>query len=145
MDTIKILRITYIVSLLTAAIITVLGETGLMPSGVLDLDPQETYIIEIVCALFTIVCIPLAMKLLNFKRVREQVKGNPQRYTAWSIIRISMLQTPLILCLLMYYLMGFDTNCAYLALMVLVAYVFIWPSRGRMEYECELSYPQNEQ
>jgi len=39
--------------------------------------------------------------------------------------------------LIMYYLLDFNTTCGYLALMTLVAYIFVWPSDERMESECE--------
>ena len=48
---------------------------------------------------------------------------------------MGLLWLSLLYNLLMYYLLDYNTTCGYLALMTVVAYVFIWPSDERMQAE----------
>lgn len=143
MNTITLLRKLYIAVLITSAILAISFETGLL---VVDWAPEASlaYVLEIVGVVLAVIAIPLALKLLHFQRIKAIIQGNETKYRSWSIYRITMLAAPLYYNLLMYYLLGCDVTCGYLALMVVVAMLFIWPSRSRMEYECELPYSQSE-
>jgi len=150
----KILRYIFAGQLLVAAIVALLGETGLLHAGALSDSDERIYILSIVGVALAIICIPLALKLLHMKRVRthllgvsnelqETESGNgevnsvEQRYKMWSEIRLCMLWLALMYNLIMYYLLDFNTTCGYLALMTVVAYIFVWPSDERMATECE--------
>jgi len=137
------LRIIYFSVLLTAGLIVLLFETNLLVGGG-PLDPGTLYIVQMAGVLMTIVSIPVALKLMTFSKVRSQVKENEPRYCLWSIIRLGMLSVPLFYNVLMYYFLGFETTFAYLALMCLVPFLFVWPSRGKMEYECQFPYDKDE-
>ena len=144
MKTITILRRLYITVLLTAALAAIIFETEMI---VLDWTPDASaaYLLEIAGVVIAIIGIPLALKLLHFPRIKAIIQGNESKYLSWSIYRICLLAVPLYFNLLMYYLLSCDVTSGYLALMVVVAMLFIWPSRSRMEYECELPYSQSEQ
>ena len=145
MNTIQFLRALFFGELLTAALLAVIFETGMLASSQLAEPDGRAYILEIAGVGLTVVSIPLAMKLMHFETVRRAVKDDEARYRTWSCLRLVILFGSLIYNLLMYYLLGFDVTCGYLALMTVVAFFFVWPSRGKMEYESKLSYPQNEQ
>jgi hypothetical protein len=51
---------------------------------------------------------------------------------------------PLIYNTTFYYLLGEDATLGYLALMTVIAFFFIWPSRGKMDYEMERAKEQQE-
>ena len=139
MTIIKELRILYIAELLLAACIAILFETHLLPSGIFTPSPSQAYTLQIVCLLTTIVVIPLSMKLLHFNRIRTLIHASEQNYATWSTIRLVLLGAVLLMNLIIYYLIGFDTSFAYLALMAVVPFLFIWPSKEKMTYERQLS------
>ena len=145
MNTIKFLRAIFFCELLTAALLAAIFETGMLDNSQLAEPAGRAYLLEIAGVALTVASIPLAMKLMHFETVRRAIKDNEANYRTWSSVRLILLYASLGYNLLMYYLLGFDVTCGYLALMTVVAFFFVWPSRGRMEYECKLSYPQNEQ
>ncbi|MBP5770188.1 MAG: hypothetical protein J6W75_02360 [Bacteroidaceae bacterium] len=140
----KATRILFILSLLVPSLIALAFEEGWLDSGMLAGETVSAYTLEILGVALGIICIPLALKLMHFTYIRKDVQGNPQKYLVWSFVRIGLLETSLLYNLLMYYLLEFDVTCGYLALMSAVAFLFVWPSRGRMDNECQLSYEQDE-
>ena len=124
---IKFLRITYICELLTSALLAVIFETGLLEGGQLADNPQTAYVLEIIGIVLALVCIPLAMKLFHFEKVSQAVNTDDLAFTRWSTYRLCLLGLPLLYNTLMYYLLGFDVTCGYLALMSVVPFIFIWP------------------
>lgn len=144
MNITTILRFTFISQLLTSAIIAFLGEIGWLPTGLLDDGGKQSYLLSMIGVALTIVGLPIALKLLHFSAVRSQVKNNVRLYFKWSVVRLAILYVPLAYNILMYYFLGFNVTCGYLALMTLVGYLFVWPSRGRMESECEMVYEEDD-
>lgn len=141
----KILRITYFAALLTAAGLVFIFETGMLPEGDLGADEVFAYWLSMAGVALTIILLPLSLRLMKFKAVMKSVAESEMNYTRWSLIRIAMLTIPLLYNTLCYYLTGCVTTFAYMALMVAVGFMFIWPSRDRMTYERELLYSQEEQ
>lgn len=84
-----------------------------------------------------IILLPLALRLMKFKRVKESVAQSEQNYERWALIRIVLLGIPLLYNVLCYYLTGCEPTYGYMALMAAVCFLFIWPSRDKMEYERE--------
>ena len=131
-----LLRVAYCTSLAIAAMIVVFYETHILTAGTRAYDSQSNYKAEMIGVVLTIVAIPLALKLMSFKKVKALVYQQPKKYLKVSAFRIALLALTLIYNVLTYYLQGFDATLGYLALMVVVAFLFIWPSEGKMEYEC---------
>ncbi len=142
--TITILRLLYATELLTAALLLVIFESGLITPGLLAGDDATNYIMTMVGVALTIIHIPLALKFLTFKRIKEQIHADEQRYTQYAIVRIALLSVPLIYNTLAYEMLGCEPTCGYLALMVVVAFVFIWPTEDKICYERESEYNQKE-
>lgn len=134
---IKKLRFIYCVELLIAALIAILFETGIIAEGTLAGNDLQTYWMSIVGVALTIVLVPVSMRLMKFKYVSSAVAQDEQAYYRWSILRLVLLGAPLLYNTLCYYLFGCETTCGYLALMVVIAFLFVWPSTDRMEYERE--------
>lgn len=141
---ILLLRSVFCTELVTTALLVGIFETDLLPVGTLPLDKSQEYILSMVGVVLTIIGIPLALKLMTLKPVRAQISVSEQRYVTWSMVRIALLGIPLLYNTLMYYLLGFNTTCCYLALMCVVAFIFIWPSQERMQNECEVHGNQEE-
>ena len=80
----------------------------------------------------TLVAIPLALKWdkIGFIHGRfapsEPALADACR-TRSNILRIATLFVPLVFNTVCYYLFGCETSFAYMALMIVVAYAFIWP------------------
>lgn len=139
MNLIQKQRFLYISELLLAACTAILFETHLLPSGIIAPSPSQAYTLQIVFLLLTIVIIPLSLKLLHFSPIRAQIHASGQSYATWSTIRLVLLGGLLLMNLIMYYLIGFDTSYGYLALMAVVPFLFIWPSEEKMAYERQLT------
>ena len=135
-QTLNLLRAVYCVILLQAALLVIIFETGLLPVGTQAYDSQVNYMVEMTGLILTIVCIPLALKMMHFSRIKELLHQQPRKYQLLSITRLALLGVPLLFDVLAYYLLGFDATLGYLALMIVVAFLFIWPSKDKMEYEC---------
>lgn len=145
MNTIKFLRIALCAEFLTIALIIVLFETNVIEPGMLAGDDLANYWMSIVGVAMVIVTIPLALRLMKNKRIKESVAKSEENYLRWSLIRIALLEAPLIYNILCYYLLGCEPTFGYMALMTAVAFIFVWPSKDKMAYEREVEYSQDEQ
>lgn len=134
----------YISEVLLAAIVAILFETNLLPSGIVVPNPAQTYTLQMICIIDTIVAIPVALKLLHFKRISALIHASEQSYHFWSTVRLGLLGVVLMQNLIIYYLIGFDTSFGYLALITVVSFLFIWPSQEKMEYERQFTTTQDE-
>ncbi|MBO4905615.1 MAG: hypothetical protein J5486_01095 [Bacteroidaceae bacterium] len=135
MSVINRLRIFYIAILACAAAVALLYELDIATVGLVSTTATVRYILECVCVMAAIVLIPLALKLLTFKPIRQRIVRSERDYERWSLVRIAMLATALHLNLSQYYMLELDTTCGCLALMTLVTFLYVWPSRERMDDE----------
>lgn len=136
MNTITLLRVELLTVLAVAAGIMAVHETGLAEAGALPSNGIMAYWMQIAGVALTLILVPFALKLLSLKGVRNTLKQRGRRaYRRWSEVRLAMLTTPLMLNIGLYYGLGYNTTCGYLALMVVVPFFFIWPSQSRMEDE----------
>ncbi len=103
-----------------------LGEADVLPGGIMPVS----YALQVMECLLTLVCVPLALKWMAIKRIREQVAASQRRYLVHSAVRLFLLAVPMLLGAVLYYLMA-DTSMGYCALIVALALVYIWPSQGR--------------
>lgn len=137
-----LLRCVYFTNLTTAIIIALLFEMLFFEPGLLAGNEEASYWFGICGIGLLLVCIPLALKLMNFKHIKVAVKESTKAYQTWSIMRLALLEGPLLFNTLAYYLLGCEPKFGYMALMIIVAHLFVWPSLDKMNYERELSYDQ---
>ena len=130
-----ILRCLFSAPLLTAAIIVFVYEVGLQEPGLVAGDTTTAYWMNMIGVVVTLLCILLALKLMNFKRVKAMIHADEQKYFTLSQVRILLLGLPLFYNTIAYYFLGCEPTCGYLALMCVVAFFFIWPSQDKMLYE----------
>ena len=140
----NILRSTYLVALTTAILLIIIFEVGLLPTGTRVYDSMSNYTCEMIGVFLTIISIPVALKLMSLGRIKRLLSDYQDKYFTFSVVRISLLTVPLLYDTAFYYLLGEDATLGYLALMAVVAFLFIWPSRGKMEYELENASKQLE-
>lgn len=142
---IKFLRCLFISSLVSSLLIAIAFESMLLEPGMLVGDEVLSYWMSLVGVAMVLINLPVALKLMKFEKIRKEVTASVQAYQKWYVIRIAILQTPLLYNILAYYLLGCEPTFGYMALMAAVAHLFVWPSRDRMIYERELNYTQEEQ
>lgn len=138
------LRCVYATQLLVAALILLVYEAGWLAPGLLAGDATTSYWMNMVGVVVTLLCILLALKLMNFKRVKAMIHADEQDYFVLSLVRIQLLGLPLLYNTFAYYLLSCEPTCGYLALMCVVAFFFIWPSEDKMLYERAIDEPKLE-
>lgn len=145
---IRLLQCYYLLWMLLCAIPVILFETDIWPEGAAVGNRDTESLLSGVWILLTLSSIPLALKLpiLTFIRKRLSASGETglKAYIRMSVGRITWLWILLFQVVLGCYLFVSST-LFYLALMLLVALFFVWPSRKRMdadlEHACELHTP----
>ncbi len=105
-------------------------ETGLLAGST---DGQLEFVCQMVAVAITLAMIPLALKFFKFKAVAGKVE---EQYLRLSLCRMAMLELPLMLNLAGYYLFV-NSSFFHLGIIVLVAFVFVYPSKNRCLYETE--------
>ncbi len=111
-----------------------MGEFGFLPLGIVP--EAYVYNVQIVACMLTVVCVPVALKLLSWHRVRSCVANNPEEYCMWATKRLLMIYIPMLLDITLHYLL-MDMSPFYLALICAVAVLYVWPSKVRMRQETQ--------
>lgn len=123
------LRIEYIAYFLLAVVLVVLYETNVFEKGSLAGKTTETYVLECVGIMLTVVFIPLALKSFHLALERMAEREEPIRrrlYVRWNEIRLAMFVVVVLLNVSIYYATGKD-SCGYCAIIGAVASLFCWP------------------
>ncbi|MGN1228795.1 MAG: hypothetical protein ACI4T5_03970 [Prevotella sp.] len=122
------LRSLFIVTAGMAVVVAALYELDILPSGVFAGRPQDEFLWTIAMELLTIVLIPTALRLFKTKDVERRLdEGDISTFTTWSVVRILMINIPLLMNTLLYYLF-MNTTFGYMALILLICLPFIYPA-----------------
>lgn len=136
----KSLRVLALSDIALILLFVVLFEADILPVGVLFSDDPDiqrgVFWITTVMELLTIILIPSALRLFRFSKVSNELKnqGAPA-LQKWGVMRIELLMAPAIANTILYYLTGYSTAFAYLAIILLIALAFVWPTQHRCEEE----------
>lgn len=125
------------VGIVTAVVVIVLFfETGILEEGILvDSNSHVEFAFTAVMELLTIAMIPLALKLFKFKRVEAQLQTEHEvALCKWGVLRLAMLELPLMLNTLLYYLF-LNTSFGYMAIILLLCLAFVFPTKAKCEAE----------
>ncbi|MBR6604574.1 MAG: hypothetical protein IKK92_01675, partial [Prevotella sp.] len=77
----------------------------------------------------------LALRLFKFKKIAADLSERKQAaLVRWGTIRIEMLAMPLLANTLLYYLY-MSTTFGYMAIILLICMVFIYPSKDKCYFE----------
>ncbi len=133
-------------------IIVCLGETGVLPVGILadDAEPAAdaqqygnllpagrmtySFVLQIVECLVMLAMVPLALKYMDFYAIKRLVTLRPGQYVMHAAVRMLMLAIPIVLGALLYYMM-LSTSMLYCALISALAFLYIWPTTKRLRRE----------
>lgn len=126
--------------IVAALLFVVLFETGVCEDGVLaGVNPQMEFAFLTVMELLTIAMIPLALRLLKFKNIENELRERHlEALKKWGALRLLLLELPLVLNTLFYYLF-LNTSFGYMAIILLICMVFVYPSEPRCAAEAFLN------
>lgn len=133
--TIKILKTFFWAPIAIAVMFVALYETGILLPGGLQVDDQGQYMLLTIVELMTLAAIPLSLYLFKMKSLKNQLMERPveslQRY---GILRLLILGCGVVVNTLLYY-MTMTPSYGYMAIILVLAMTFIYPSRKRCEAE----------
>ena len=92
------------------------------------------YTVLTVLELLTVCLLPLALKIMDIRMVKESASKSDRKYTAIAAARLAMIGVPVIVNIVSYYVF-MNVAFAYLAIIGTVCLAFVYPNRGRKEDE----------
>ncbi|MCD8317791.1 MAG: hypothetical protein LUC45_02545 [Paraprevotella sp.] len=136
---IKILRLEFSFVFLWAAVLLVLFESGIWPSGELADDAAVCYNLSVVGIFMVIILIPMSLKLMSLRTVKASFAAEDsaiveRNYRRWCEIRMAILAVTGWTNLVFYYL-TLDSTGGFCALITALALCFCWPSQDKFVYE----------
>lgn len=138
METIqKKLQLIFWIPIALSAIIIVLGELDIIPNGILANDKQVEFVIMSMMEILTIIAIPVALKLFKFKAIADKLASDTLlHFERWGIVRLCLLNVPMVINLVCYYLFG-GAGFGYLAIILFLSLFFVYPSLSRCYNETD--------
>lgn len=108
-----------------------LFESDVCFSGGLAGEAQTEFLITAVMELLTLGAAFLALRLFKFGSVRADLLSRREvALLKWGVTRMMLIQAPLLLDTLLYY-MYMKPTFGYLAIILVLCLPFVWPSMGR--------------
>lgn len=138
METIqKKLQLIFWIPIVLSAIIIVSGELDIIPNGILANDKQVEFVIMSMMENLTIIAIPVALKLFNFKAIANKLASDTLlHFERWGIVRLCLLNVPMVINLVCYYLFV-GAGFGYLAIILFLSLFFVYPSLSRCYNETD--------
>ncbi len=136
-DTTK-LKILFFAPIILSALFALGCETDIIESGcgITAEDNMGEVISLYMMEIVTLCAIPLALRLFKFGAIARKVKSSRQWFMRLATVRITMLTVPLLIDTMLYYHYMAPTY-AYMAVMILLAMAFVYPSESRCKNETE--------
>lgn len=133
----RILMINFWLILIVTFFLVVLYESEILLPTAIGMDEQVIFVWQVFLEMFTIVFIPLSLKLFSFKRIRRKLlQGKAASLLPWGTARINMLCVPMLVNTIMYY-QTLSPAFGYMAIILLLCLFFIYPSMSRCYAETE--------
>lgn len=133
----KILMLDFWLMLAMVLLMVVLYELEWVGLTNLSSDVHLVFFLQIVMEFFTIATIPVSLKLLSLKVVRNKlVEGKGTALLVWGIVRLNMLCLPMLVNTFLYY-QTMSPAFGYMAIILCLCLFFIYPSMARCTMETE--------
>ncbi len=133
-----VLMATFCVFLAVSAVLVILFETEILPTGLLKTEEKsDEFVLLCLMELLTICVIPIALRLFCFGRVARRLT-TPEALLRWAGLRMYMLCVPMVVNLLLYYLY-FNVAFGYMGIILLLCLFFVVPTRARCESELHVT------
>lgn len=134
-ETSRKLMIPYIGSIVLAAVMVVLYETQTILEGALAGDVQGEFLAVTVMELLTICSIPVALRLLKFRKVRDIIeRKKAEGLYLMALVRMALICLPMLVNTLLYY-QYMAPAFGYMAIVGFISMAFITPTVTRCESE----------
>ena len=138
---VKILTIKYFIVLALALAIIVCGENDWFNNvGIMHDNKNSDFMMTSLMEIITICLIPVSLRLFKFKNVRNAILSDNTElhssFIAWAIIRLDMLQIPMIVNAILYY-MYMNVAFGYMGIILFLASFFIFPTSERCNFVYE--------
>ena len=135
----KILMICCWTSIIVSLIIVLLFETNILESGIWTDDGSLFFTVAVIMELLLLCVAPLALYLFRIPPIRRRLKDNPseapRQLLLWGTLRMDMLSLPMVFNTLFYYLFGLNVTFGYMAIILLLCLLLVYPSMKRCLYE----------
>ncbi len=119
--------------LLTAGVLYVFGEFVQADLAFFsNVSPGARMYLPTVMILLTLCAIPFALWMFRKRRIHEDLlKNKEMALMKWGTLRLMILGNLLVINTFFYYAFGFEASYGYLAIVVLLSMVFIFPTMNR--------------
>lgn len=125
------LKVLFWVTLVVALAIVVLYETDVLVPGLWADNKRLDFFVTVAAELYVIVAVPLSLRLFKFSGVRRRLCEQKERaLLPWGTFRILILGGAMVVSTIFYYLF-LNVSFGYLAIILLISMVFVYPSLER--------------
>jgi hypothetical protein len=121
--------------LLLSVLFVVLFENELLlPGGWAD-ETSRQFVIQSVMEIVSVAVIPAALYMFRVKKVEDDLRRRGVRALAsWGSLRVLLIGTPMLVNTILYYLF-MSVAFGYMAIILLLCVLFIYPSKERCRQE----------
>lgn len=99
--------------------------------GMLANNHQFDFVCQTLAVLLTLSVIYFSLKLFKIEKIATKLKEHPEQYyLSYSIVRLVMLEVPLLFNLLCYFFF-INSSYAWLGVIIGLAFPFVYPSEER--------------
>lgn len=124
----------FLTAIAVGLVIVVLFENDLLPCGIMISDDKSVeFVVATIMELLTICVIPVALKLLRFKRIGKLLTS-AEALSKWGTIRLLMLCVPMIVNTVFYY-MFMNVAFGYMGIIIFLCLFFVVPTKERCRSE----------
>ncbi|MBQ6548820.1 MAG: hypothetical protein IJL82_02690 [Prevotella sp.] len=121
----------YIAQIALALVVVVLFELDVLPVGVMADDKQSDFIFTALMEIVSLGAAFLGLRLFKFKAIHDDlVKRQEKAMWKWGMARLIILEAPMVIDTLLYYIY-MNTTYGYLAIIMLLTLPFVFPSENR--------------
>ena len=121
----------YIAQIALALVVVVLFELDVLPVGVMADDKQSDFIFTALMEIVSLGAAFLGLRLFKFKAIHDDlVKRQEKAMWKWGMARLIILEAPMMIDTLLYYIY-MNTTYGYLAIIMLLTLPFVFPSENR--------------
>lgn len=121
----------YIAQIALALVVVVLFELDVLPVGVMADDKQSDFIFTALMEILSLGAAFLGLRLFKFKAIHDDlVKRQEKAMWKWGMARLIILEAPMVIDTLLYYIY-MNTTYGYLAIIMLLTLPFVFPSENR--------------
>ena len=139
----RLLMILFITSIVLPLAMVVLFETGIIATGIMAGDTQSEFLLTSTMELVTLAFAFLSLRLFKFAYIHvDLVNRQEKALLKWGYLRLLLIQAPLVINTLLYYLYMKPTF-GYLAIILALCLPFVYPSMDRCM--AEVSEEQKEE